>query len=128
MPLARRKKTVVFDEASFTITPLTYNQLEEYAEMVKETANADLSNKETARKARGHVFFVIRCGLNNLPQAEPVTDEQLLEGIDDVLAGKLWRAIMEFTGIKLASDEELQRLVEERGKKKIPEGEAVVSS
>ena len=127
MPLSRRIKTVEFDGAVFTIYPLTYSQLEQYAEMVKSIASADLASKEIAHKARANVFFVICSGLNTLPaDSDAITEKELFEGMDDVLAGKLWRAIMEFSGITLASDEELQKLVEERGRIK-PEGEAPAS-
>src|SRR5579872_2297457 len=98
---------VSIDGAEFIISPLTFSEMETYADMQRQFAEDiaakkfDENGKESLSRSRSNVFFVICCGLNNAGMEPVVTAEQLPKEIDDVLATKLWRSILEFTGITL---------------------------
>lgn len=140
MPIARRKKVIkILDketnaiEAEFTISPLTFSEMETYADMQRqfsediESKKFKDDSKEAITRSRANVFFVICCGLNNAGMEPAVTAEQLPKEIDDVLATKLWRAILEFTGITLPTEEQIKEIMKRKAESK-PEGEAQASS
>lgn len=118
--IARRKKTVELDGAAFIITPLTYKEMTEYgelsAEWEKQSGNVDLNKLSQSQREmlQRNTFYVIRCGLNGAlqPGAEQITDDDIRAEMDDMTAGKLFRAIIEFTGLKLPSEEEIRRKME----------------
>jgi hypothetical protein len=84
MAIARRKKTVEFDGAQFIISPLTYNELEQYGEL-KEKFSSDTTSgkltkgsKEWFKAARSNVFFVVRCGINNaIPEVQRLQNDRI---------------------------------------------------
>lgn len=100
-----RKKTVVFDGAEFTISPLTFNQMEAYEEerlKVQSEFPSEKSgefSKEHLQKSRSSVLSVIVTSLNNLlPEGNRITEQDLLGGMDDPLSYNVWREIMLFSG------------------------------
>jgi hypothetical protein len=113
--ITRRKKEIEFDGAKFTISPLTYDQVTEHGEMIRQylesKPDATKLTPEQHKVLQGITFFGICCGLNNadLDGDGAVTPADLAAQMDDVLAGKLWRAIFEFTGMEVPSEEEVKR-------------------
>ena len=123
--LARRKKECNFDGAEFVISPMTYNQIEEYGEMQKQfrekhkdfialDAN-DLLTEEQQEKyqpaikaSRAIAHFVLCAGLNNADEKLQLTPQEVVAEMDDGLAGNLIREILLFSGVRLPKQPTLQ--------------------
>ena len=121
MPLAKRKKLFVLDGAEYTIAPLTYDEMEAYAEKIKAT-NEKLSNEEPSvipedlrREMLNNALYVVCCGLNNAGIDPLVTPEILRREMDDVLAGALVTEILKFNGLRVPS-KKIWRVKSTRGK------------
>lgn len=120
MPIARRKKEVSIDGADFVISPLTYRQNEDYVTMVRDynKKNEGLDkdkplSEEQLQELRRITFHVLRSGLSELQ----VEDKDLELEMDDVLAAKLFREILEFTGMHVPTPEEIEKAKEDRKRK-----------
>ena len=131
MLLPRRKKTFVMDGAEFTISPLTYDEMETYGEKLKafneKLATLKLGDDQPVpldlrKEMRENAFYVICRGLGN--GADTVTPEQLAREIDDTLAGELVMEILKFNGLSVPSKEEMERA----RARKAAAGETQVSS
>lgn len=123
MPLPRRKKPFTMDGAEFILSPLTYDQLEEYLERAKATAEKleqlklkpeDKIPEELANERTANAFFVIRCGLST---PDTLSDEVIRAEIDDTLGARLVREILTLNGYTFTDQKE-----------KVSEGETPASS
>lgn len=109
--IARRKKEVTVDGATETISPLTELQMEEYAAMSdaygqkwKEKTDDKLSKEQLAELSK-MTRYVICCGLTGA--GKEITEDELKAELDDVFAARLFREILEFTGVKVPTPEEV---------------------
>jgi hypothetical protein len=106
MALPRRKKPFTKDGATFTVSPLTYDEMEEYLGKLKATAERLDSLKlakdapippDITKERRENAFYVLCCGLN--VGSEPaITPAVLLKEIDDELGAELVREILKLNG------------------------------
>ena len=99
------------DGADFLISPLTFYQREEHLERARKLVRdfPEYETKPTVESVnaqRDLAFYVILCGLNNADESLQLTADDIKSEIDDVLGGRLVREIFEFTGIKLAPEDE----------------------
>ena len=126
--LARRKKTVVVDGASFLISPLTFDQIEQYTQRAtefhekhKNGNNGDAASEvarfspEDQRELRDNTFFVICAGMNNADETLGLQSSDLSADMDDITAAWLFGEIMEFTGIHVPKLEEIKRQIKTAG-------------
>ncbi len=122
MPIPRRKKPFTFDGAEVILSPMTYNELDEYGVRRKETgekiealklpAGALFSDypEELRKEMRNNALFVVRCGMNNAGIDPPVTEESLQAEMDDILAGLIAAEVFRLNGFKVPTPEEADRL------------------
>ena len=98
------------DGAEFSLAPLTYDEMEEYARRVKATQEkiADLKLPETApvpqdlrEQMRDDAFYALCCGLNNAGAEPPVTSEMVKKEIDDQLGAELVVQTLKFNGLNV---------------------------
>jgi len=125
--VARRKKSVEVDGASFVISPLTYSQIEEHA-LRSKAWNDTPSEKRDRKVLRDLALWVVCCGLNNASEGGPGAPDALSEAdlaneMDDILAGRLIREIFDFSGVKTTEPSE-----EEAKKVEAAAGESLASS
>lgn len=107
--LPRRKKTIPVDGSNFTISPLTYTENEERIERALKFAALKVDvkdlNKEQHEQLLTDTLFVVCCGLNGADPHLQLTIEEARGEIDDQLAAKLFKEIIEFTGYKIVVPE-----------------------
>lgn len=105
--VARRKTTFEKDGAVITFSPLTYGQLEEYAEKSKEINEKNKDKKfedlslEQKKEYRALRLWVICCAMNNADPNLKLTPEEAVEELDDMIAAPLWDKIIEFSGLEV---------------------------
>ena len=88
-----RQKTVTYDGASFTISPLTLAQVEQFiAPLPKE---GDL-----VREGRVRAFDLVCWALNNAQPDEKWDHERIRQELDPWVFAKLQDEILEFSGLR----------------------------
>jgi hypothetical protein len=101
-----RTKKFEMDGASYTITPLTLAQTEAW----KNAPAVDLEDKTIKARFLPHFRDVICPSLNNvLPKdanGDAWTPERCYQEMDQIVAMKLFSAILEFSGYKINTGDE----------------------
>jgi hypothetical protein len=88
-----RQKTVTYDGASFTISPLTLAQVEQFISPLPKEG-------DVLRAGKVRAFDLLCWALNNANPEQKWDHERIRQELDPWVFAKLQDEILEFTGLK----------------------------